>query len=82
MIAFSVCWLIIVAIPMAKVSREALYLLWSPNPLRLRVVERAHGDVLLCTYYAVNFGYFKYSVLNGFNVMVSVFHCCRCCCCC
>ena len=70
-ISFAVCWLVVVAIPMAKVNREALRLIYT-QPLELRVVERAHGNVLLCTYYAVNFGYLKYSVLNGFNVMVRV----------
>jgi len=70
-IVFSICWLVVVLIPMAKVNREAIRVLYyRPLESNLRVTTRFSGsNVVLCTYQAVNVSYYKYSV-DGMNVVL------------
>jgi Ca2+/H+ antiporter/uncharacterized membrane protein YccF (DUF307 family) len=69
-LVFIVCWMSIVLIPMAKVNQVALWLnLRRPLDIDVVVQPNSAGQILLCTYQATNYNYYRYSV-QGLNVVL------------
>ncbi len=70
-VAFVVCWLSVVAIPMAKVNQTAMWLLVH-RPLEIEIYGgRSYPleEILLCAYQATNYNYYRFQV-QGLNVVL------------
>lgn len=68
-LAFILCWYTITFIPMAKVNRRIISLLFNEGA-NMEVTPSYPGErVLLCTYQATNYRYYKYNV-GGMNVVL------------
>jgi len=71
-LAFILCWMLVITIPMAKVNRIAMSLLFRRDVRKVKIVTTYPGpgaDVIMCTFQAVNVFYYKYSVW-GMNVVL------------
>uniref|UniRef100_UPI00398F8D2C cation/H+ exchanger protein 1 isoform X2 n=1 Tax=Pristiophorus japonicus TaxID=55135 RepID=UPI00398F8D2C len=72
-LASFVAWILVITIPVAKLNGRAItiILLIPPEQLQIRQPKRTEvpldGEVVLCCYHAVNFYYYKYTVV-GINV--------------
>ncbi|XP_032895944.1 low affinity vacuolar monovalent cation/H(+) antiporter-like isoform X1 [Amblyraja radiata] len=72
-LASFIAWILVVTIPIAKLNGRAItnILLIPPEQLQIRPFKRMDvpldGEVLLCCYRAMNFYYYKYTVV-GINV--------------
>eukprot|EP01103_Thecamoeba_quadrilineata_P018943 TRINITY_DN7485_c0_g1_i1.p1 TRINITY_DN7485_c0_g1~~TRINITY_DN7485_c0_g1_i1.p1 ORF type:complete len:478 (-),score=24.82 TRINITY_DN7485_c0_g1_i1:1-1434(-) len=69
-----ICWFLVFLIPMANLNLQAAAILHK-SPLRIEVHKGYPGpgaNVVYCTYSAVNFYYFKYSVFSLNVVLVNL----------
>ncbi|XP_067915522.1 cation/H+ exchanger protein 1 isoform X2 [Heterodontus francisci] len=72
-LASFIAWILVITIPVAKLNGRAIavILLIPPEQLQIRQPKRTEvpmdGEVVLCCYHAVNFYYYKYTVV-GINV--------------
>ncbi|KAL6047436.1 Low affinity vacuolar monovalent cation/H(+) antiporter [Balamuthia mandrillaris] len=67
-VTMCICWMIVVFIPMAKLNKNAIMLLFQ-NPLDTRVSDSPSGNIVMCTYQAGSYRYYKYNAI-GFNVIL------------
>jgi len=72
-LSFTICWFLVVFIPMAKVVRVGITgILFSPDPLSIGVTSGYPGpgtNVILWTFQAINKNYYKYTVW-GVNIVL------------
>ncbi|GCB61395.1 hypothetical protein scyTo_0014326 [Scyliorhinus torazame] len=72
-LASFIAWILVITIPVAKLNGRAIVviLLIPPEQLQIRQPKRTEvpldGEVVLCCYHAMNFYYYKYTVV-GINV--------------
>ncbi|XP_078091920.1 cation/H+ exchanger protein 1 isoform X2 [Mustelus asterias] len=72
-LASFIAWILVITIPVAKLNGRAItvILLIPPEQLQIRQLKRIEvpldGEVVLCCYHAMNFYYYKYTVI-GINV--------------
>ncbi|XP_048410340.1 cation/H+ exchanger protein 1 isoform X2 [Stegostoma tigrinum] len=72
-LASFIAWILVITIPVAKLNGRAIavILLIPPEQLQIRQQKRTEvpleGEVVLCCYHAMNFYYYKYTVV-GINV--------------
>mmetsp|Transcript_16080 Transcript_16080/g.41282 ORF Transcript_16080/g.41282 Transcript_16080/m.41282 type:complete len:887 (-) Transcript_16080:57-2717(-) len=71
LLVMALCWFLVLFVPMAKVSWRLMFLSYS-RPLLFDIEQEYPGagrEVLLCTFKAANFYYYKYQ-LFGMNIIL------------